>query len=99
MFKNLTALSRSYNLTCLYITLATIIGELYKPFKASLASLTGHHWISKGVTALIIFIVLTYLLGNINEKNDLAPIKEVFTTTIIYSIVMVAFFIIFYSFH
>lgn len=51
------------------IVVLTIVGELNGGFKASLASMTGHHWVSKGIVALGIFIV-TWLASAAGLKDE-----------------------------
>lgn len=45
----------------IFIVFATIFGELYKPFKNYLADTFSHHWIGKGVIAIVIFYALGFL--------------------------------------
>ena len=49
---------RSAHLTIWYIVAVVILAELSEPFKALLAGLTGHHWTTKSVSALVLFAVL-----------------------------------------
>jgi hypothetical protein len=44
-----------------FVTFATIFGELYKPFKNALKDIFSHHWIGKGVIAIVIFYLLGFL--------------------------------------
>lgn len=44
-----------------FIAAATIGGELYMPIKDWLASIFSHHWIGKGVLAMLVFIVASGL--------------------------------------
>ncbi len=50
----------------------TIVGELVPSFKALLAQLTGHHWITKGFAALAVFVVI----GGIVALLQRAPESE-----------------------
>lgn len=45
----------------LFITFATIYAEFNKPFKDWLASTFNHHWVGKGVLAVVIFFVVAIL--------------------------------------
>ena len=64
---NLRALNFSTIFTMVLITLMTIFGELYKPLKDFLAKIGTHHWIGKGITALIFFIILYRLKRGEND--------------------------------
>ncbi|MBS3174420.1 hypothetical protein J4440_00905 [Candidatus Woesearchaeota archaeon] len=66
---NLRALNFSTIFTMVLITLMTIFGELYKPLKDFLAKIGTHHWIGKGITALIFFIILYLALTKLDEKK------------------------------
>lgn len=55
-----------------FITFATIFGELYKPFKNYLADTFSHHWIGKGVIAILIFYALGFL-GYFYVKDSTVP--------------------------
>ena len=41
----------------IFITIITIGGELSVPLKNWLKNLTGHHWVSKGVIMLLIYVI------------------------------------------
>lgn len=52
-----------------FITFATIFGELYSPFKDWLKETFNHHWIGKGVIAIAIFYALGFL-GYFKAKDS-----------------------------
>ena len=91
---NMKSLTSSTIYTIVIITLATIISELSKPFKEFLASITGHHWVSKSILSLI-FFVLVYYLGSkfCGDKSDFSAGKKVFITTIVSSLVIFLFYV------
>lgn len=65
----------------IFIVFATIFGELYKPFKDSLKDIFSHHWIGKGVIAIVIFYVLGFLgyfSANDSEGVIITILKIVF---------------------
>lgn len=53
----LSSLSLATIVTIIGIVAMTLVGELNGGFKGSLAALTGHHWVSKGVLSLAVFLV------------------------------------------
>ena len=59
--KCITSFAVSAIVAIVFITFATIFGELYKPFKNYLADTFSHHWIGKGVIAIVIFYLLGFL--------------------------------------
>ncbi len=58
-----------------FITFATIFGELYKPFKDWLKETFYHHWMGKGIIAILIFYVLGFLGSFKSKDSDEALIK------------------------
>jgi len=54
---HIKALSIATTVVIWYIVAVTIIAENFAPLKNALAAATGHHWVSKGVFALILFAV------------------------------------------
>jgi len=52
-----------------FVTVATILGELYSPFKNWLKDTFYHHWMGKGIIAIVIFYLLG-LIGYIKAKDN-----------------------------
>jgi preprotein translocase subunit SecY len=46
--------------TVIFIAIATVLSELYHPFKSWLAETFTHHWIGKGVLAVIVFLGMRF---------------------------------------
>jgi len=95
--KNIKVFSISAMASIVAITVFTIIGELAAPFKDALKAMTGHHWISKSILAVVIFLVLGLILKYTAKANNEASGKYiwgVFWTAIIGSIVLLLYFII-----
>lgn len=69
--ENIRARSISTILTIILIVIMTIYAELSKAFKEFLVSLTGHHWISKGVISLIFFMVAYFILAKYLKEKDI----------------------------
>lgn len=51
-----------------FIAFATIGAELYAPFKNWLAATFSHHWIGKGILAMLIFLVVSVIPAK-HEKS------------------------------
>jgi len=69
--KNITALMRSTSATIWLVVIMTVLAEISSPFKTFLTGITGHHWVTKGVFALIFFVVLYILLAKAKESENL----------------------------
>ena len=55
----------SASVTVVFIVASTIYSELSKPFKDFLKETFTHHWIGKGIIAIILFAVVGLLLDTL----------------------------------
>ena len=95
--KNVKALSISSIASIAFITIITILGELIEPLKNGLAAITGHHWVTKSIFAMLLFIILALILGyttKSDNKNSGKYIWGVFWTTLGGSFVLLIYFVI-----
>ncbi|MBI5398517.1 hypothetical protein HZB03_03565 [Candidatus Woesearchaeota archaeon] len=92
---NITALSRATVGTLTSVTFITIIAELSKPFKTILTNLSGHHWVSKGIISISLFVLLYLLLSKVlTDKADVQKeTKYVIVTTILAGLALGLFFV------
>ena len=92
---NIRAMSIALALTFFLITVLTIQTELSADFKTSLASLTGHHWTSKGVVSLTFFTLATLVLSAVlPEQRDVKkPSLLVALATVVFGAIMLLFFV------
>ena len=98
MILNLKKLSLATSITIYYVTSVTIIGELYKPLKNALAAVGGHHWVGKGITAFIVYLLAYGLLSFINNKSQTNNIsRSIFISPLISTLVLLIFFVYEYS--
>jgi len=56
------------------IVVMTLVAELNGGFKGFLADLTGHHWVSKGLLSLGIFLV-TWLASALGLREELQKMR------------------------
>lgn len=59
--------------TVIFTTLITVLGDLYLPLKDWLKAVFTHHWIGKGVLAVVLWVLFFAVLSS--AKNDLAEDK------------------------
>lgn len=52
-----------------WISASTVIGEMYAPLKDALKESFTHHWIGKGVIAVVLFIVVFLLVYPVAKKH------------------------------
>ena len=97
---NLKALTQATTATILFITILTIASELSKWFHDFLGSLTGHHWVTKGVASILFFFLSYLLVSKFQEEADTK--NSVFTllaTTAACGLIILGFFIWLVFFH
>lgn len=73
--KLICSFTRSAIIAIVFVAAATILAELYTPFKDFLKSNFYHHWVGKSVIALGIFVAggpLCYLIPHKPEIKRLA---------------------------
>lgn len=91
--KNITALNRATMVTIISIVILTIWAELSEGFKNSLASMTGHHWTTKGLLAILIFF-LAYMLGRRSKEQDIQKMAiKTLAVTILGSLAIFLFYV------
>ena len=92
---NIHSLSVSTILTIILITFMTIYAELNSVFKDFLKELTGHHWTSKGVIALVFFVVAYIVLRQLafDKKDVKKTLNLVVGVALIASITIFGFFL------
>lgn len=79
---NIKSLNYATILTIFLIVVFTIWGELSKSFKTFLVNLTGHHWVTKGISSLVFFIIIYFLvLRFVKDRPD--SISQVTYTVIV----------------
>lgn len=96
----LKALTQATIGTVMFITVLTIASELSVKLHDFLGSLTGHHWVTKGVSA-VIFCLLSYLLlsrfqKDMETKNS---ILSLLITTVACGLIIFGFFLWIVFFH
>ena len=92
---NIKALSYSANITLVVITFLTIVGELNKPLKNTLASIGGHHWVGKGIVALAVFILGYVVIRTFaDKKSDTdTSLCSTIAVTVLSGVLIVLFFV------
>lgn len=94
--KNTRALINSVITVIWFVVIITITSELYKPLKTALAAMTGHHWVTKSVLAVVL-LKLTYLLlkrrTTASDKSDTSGIYAVIGSAVAGGLIIFIFFI------
>ena len=86
-----------------FVVVATILGELYKPFKNMLAELHGHHWVGKGIWSAVVFVAVgaLYYVTTKEPNTDTTTrlMKILSWMAILVTLVLFIFFIYEYVIH
>ena len=90
---NIKALSRSTSLTIILIAVLTTYRELSKPFKELLASITGHHWVTKSVLSVAFFILVYFLLSKQDSVDVGRESLYVVWATVLSGLVISVFYV------
>jgi len=91
---NTRSLSFALVLTVVSVVALTIAGEWVGAIKDALTRLTGHHWLSKGVIALVVFALgalLASALPRNKEEAEAAVVWSWVATCSVLSGVLVLF--------
>jgi|SRR3989344_7182518 len=94
---NIKSLNYSTILTICLIVVLTILGELSESFKTFLTSITGHHWVTKGVFSSIFFVIIYFLISRTNK--DGAELTRQVIYTIIAAVLSAIIIFWFYVLH
>lgn len=89
------ALAYSSMLTMILVVFMTVLAELSTAFKTFLTSITGHHWTTKGIFALIFFALSYFILSYLfkETKDAWKETKNVAVTAILGGLIIFLFFV------
>jgi hypothetical protein len=82
----------------IFATIATIMSELSHGFKDWLAEVSGHHWTTKSIFTMLVFVVV-FILVRLTKKNDVSSfelgrtIGRAILITILGTLAIVGFFV------
>lgn len=97
--KNTVSLARAAMIAMTSITAITVAAEYLAPFKEALGKITGHHWVTKSVLAVLIFAVGYALLSALTKPGTSSPARatnQVTLVALLNSAVLFGFFILHY---
>lgn len=89
----MTNILRGAILAITFIAFVTIGAELYIPFKNWLVAVFSHHWIGKGVLAMLIFLVVGVIPAKHENSADVARLVAILFFISLLSAVAIAGFI------
>lgn len=84
-------------ISIIFVTIITILADLYLPLKDFLKAVFAHHWIGKGILAIAIFLIAALLINltsyNIDDKKILKRLSTLLWISIISSLILMLFFL------
>jgi hypothetical protein len=86
--KYTTSFGVSLGITSLVSAILVIIKESSEGLLAFMKSVTGHHWVTHGLFALIVFVVLGYVLALPNKGQGIKLTENSLLTVIVGGIVI-----------
>lgn len=79
-----------------FVTVITIWAELSEPLKESLKALTGHHWVTKSVSMIIVYALVfaaAYAIdGNIKPEAGVKALRSLIWAVVLGTFAIFAFF-------
>lgn len=90
-----------------FLTLITIVGEIFIPFKDFLKTLTnwgptipGHHWATKSLLVVLVYIIMAFVLNAV-FKDDEYKEKAMYWSIVVLLLCCLAMFVFFtgHQFH
>ena len=84
------------SLAIVFVAAITIVAELQVPLKDWLKSLSGHHWVSKGILSFLLYVVAVFVMyavtKNVDHKKNKGALWVAIITTILGSLALLTFF-------
>lgn len=79
------------------VALLTVAAELAPAVKNFLAGLSGHHWTSKSITALLLFFAVAFLFGGRKDPEDVTGlVKGVIVSALAAALLIFVFYLLHY---
>ena len=79
-----------------FVTLITIVAELRAPIKNWLASLSGHHWTSKGILSLLLYVIVAltihFVVKDVGHRKVTRSLWVAIVATVLGSLLLLAFY-------
>lgn len=91
---NSTALSISTIIVIWLVVVMTIVSEISESLHSFLAKVGGHHWVGKGITAVVVFILLNLIFSKMKEsENVLKNTVYIVVSTVLGGLIIFGFFL------
>ena len=82
-----------------FITVVTIWAEVSKPLKDWLQGITGHHWVTKSVFSLVVYLTATAVFYFLTKQVDGRKVHRLLIGLIFVTILGIIAIFAFYTLH
>lgn len=97
--KNIKAMNISSMIVVILTVVLTVLSEVSKPFKGFLAGITGHHWVTKSVVAVLFFVFIYFGLSkNVKDTKDFWKEAKTLTMVVVLGILVIFVFYVLHFF-
>ena len=86
-------------LSILFVVIITIWAELSAPLKNWLTNFSGHHWTSKSILSILIYIIATVLIYLLPQKKTQEHIKNAVVSILVYVVLGTIALALFFTGH
>ncbi len=89
-----TAFGISYAITALFNVLLVIVKENIPGFQDGMVAITGHHWVTHGLTDIVVFVVLGIILSrtSVAKMPVSSLINYIVASTVVSGLLLVGYF-------
>lgn len=93
--KHLVALEYSAAITVWFIVGITVLAEVSTSFKTQLSTVSGHHWVTKSVLSVILFLLLYGVISKLaaDSKKSVNNVYMVVVSVAAGGLIIFGFFI------
>ncbi|MDP3991516.1 MAG: hypothetical protein Q8P66_01260 [Candidatus Colwellbacteria bacterium] len=86
-------------LTIIFVVVVTIWAELAAPLKSWLTAFSGHHWTSKSILSILLYVAVTMVMYRLFRKPEGASVRKALSLLIIFTVLGVVALTAFYTGH
>ena len=86
-------------LTIVFVVVITVWAELYAPLKNWLAGFSGHHWTSKSIFSVLVYVVAIMVLYLLPHKNSNNGLRKSLVSLFIFTVLGVFALTLFFTGH
>jgi len=83
-------------ITIIFVVVITVWAELFAPLKDWLKNFSGHHWTSKSIFSVLLYVIATAVLyrtfHNLNEARLQKTLVFLLISTVLGTIILTAFY-------